>query len=363
MSDRYYDEAINFMRQHVRVNLYDVADRRGWLLDGASAVLHLSRTQLSHHESPHNKDAQVDLSLFQHASCDHGAEAAVFALRANRDLVLNQSTMETCIETKDEGDSEIVTTRTTKLKLYRFEDLVKGNLSLVEKMHDFLNLLMDIDGLEIPAFGRENLEGWDFVEIVSGEKSLKPRVYKLNCPNGGWIDFTRRIHAVNIFAQGFGEMLEPASESDELCHWWAHVPKQEDFLSVCVSTLDEICRRYGDSQMTPFKLAHDIYWYKGSLLFEKCGCRTKAERCDRVQELLPFPMSKLKGRPEPFKKPNGAVIFGRSRAFPLEFPNRGPPREEITTISIEPPGDEPDLSKALNGLVQNGSRRLFGRRT
>jgi hypothetical protein len=78
LGNRSYREAVR--TSNIHVNMYDVEDRRGWLLDGASAVLNLSRTQLSHHNSPHGGNPNFNLRDFHHVTSDSEADAAVIAL-------------------------------------------------------------------------------------------------------------------------------------------------------------------------------------------------------------------------------------------------------------------------------------------
>lgn len=329
--------------------MYDAGDRRGWLIDGASAVLHLSRTQLSHHESPHNDNLHSDLRGFQHSGSDKGPEAATLALKANHDVVLDESLLETVVERKEKEDGTISTEVTTKVKKQLFHNLVRRNLDTLEKMHDYQYLMMESEEINLRLSDRGRLEGWDFLELVSGEKSLRPRFYHVSPLSRGWVDFTRTIHTINLFARGFGAMIEPANDAIKLCDKWRHVPKQKDYLTVCVSTLDEICRRYGNSQETPFRLANDVYWHKPHLLFEKCNCSHETSQCDRAQVLLQSSTT-CTARPEPFAHASGAVIFGGIRSFPWTYPSRDPPNEDIA-FAREPSHDEMRFRRALDATV------------
>ena len=134
------------------------------------------------------------------------------------------------------------------------------------------------------------------------------------------------------------------------------MPKGKDYLSVYVSTLNNIYKTHGDSQSTPFKLTRGIYWHKAHLIFEKCNYSTRVSQCDRVQVLLPLTFTPKK-RPEPFSKPRGAVIFGRSARFPWMYPKHGVPIEEIgakdgNTEGIFQTGSQPLNSGVLREYIR-----------
>jgi hypothetical protein len=82
-----YAQEIHFAR-NMKVILYDVRDRRGWLVDGASALLHLTRTQLS--SSPYLESELFKIEDFNHADPCAGPRAAKRALMdlKNRELLI-----------------------------------------------------------------------------------------------------------------------------------------------------------------------------------------------------------------------------------------------------------------------------------
>lgn len=332
---RSYREAVKYARQSIYVNIFDVGGRRGWLLDGASTVLHISRTQLTHDSSPHSGSPALNLEDFHHAHSGSGADAAVDALLDESNMLLEISfdPPEIVIEetTKEDGSTSKEIKKTVKKLL--FHELVQRNLSLFEKLHDYQKLLMESDGKDFRRIDREKLEGWDFLEIASGESSLKPRFEILTASGRSWVDFTREIHTINLLGRGFGSLIQPSEDGITLCEGWKQVPKGKDYLATCVSTVDEICRRHGNSQAEPFRLANGIHWHKPHLLFEECCCVPGASTCDRVQVLLP-PFSTRIRRPEPFAEGRGGVIFGRSRAFTWTYPNQGTPVRDHFDVQL-----------------------------
>jgi hypothetical protein len=319
-------------------------------------VLHVSRTQLSHYISPHSGNTALNMRDFCHAHKGSGADAAVDALTHESNMLLEVSldppeiVVEEIIQA--DGSTRKETKKTAKRLL--FHELVQRNLSLFEKLHDHQKLLMESDGIDLRRIDREKLEGWDFLEIVSGESSLKPRFESLKGSGRAWIDFTREIHTINFLGRSFGQLIQPAEDASTLCEGWKQVPKGNEFLTTCVSTLDEICMRHGNSQARHFELVNGINWHKPQLLFETCDCPSGVSVCDRVQVLLP-PLSTQSRRPEPFLEGRGAVIFGRSKTFAWRYPNQGTPTRGFDDQLVTSYALSNGLSKLMGNLSPSDS--------
>ena len=198
-----------------------------------------------------------------------------------------------------------------KTKKWCFQDLVRQAWGILEQIHDRQTRLLASPGIGLRGTDSEKLEGFGFMDIVQGKNPLRPRVAILKSSGRGWVDFTRSIHAINLLGRGFGELIKPANDANDLCRYWKNVPKDKDYLTASISTLREICTKYGDSDVDPPELVQGICWHKADKLFESCECKPgrKSTTCDRVQVLLPRSIG-LKKHPHPFNNRNGAVIFG-----------------------------------------------------
>ncbi|RFU26150.1 hypothetical protein B7463_g10188, partial [Scytalidium lignicola] len=286
-----YEQEIHHAKG-MNVILYDMRDRRGWLIDGASALLHVTYTQLNV-----VWDHKIDLQQFQYAEPENGASAASMALldQRNRNMVISEDT---------ESWEEVTTT---------IGDPRKGLTS---------------SGTNLRFTDREKLEGFAFMDIVDGPGIIRPRVAILKPSGRGWVDFSRSIHAITLLGKGFGELIRPVENSNRLCKSWQHVPIGNDYLIACITKLKEICRRGGDADAVPLELSQGIYWHKAHLIFESCSCKDNhtGSVCDRVQVLLP-PSLGPKMNPLPFNYLDGAVIFGRSRRLKWSWPNKGHPTQ------------------------------------
>jgi hypothetical protein len=312
---------------NMNVVLYDTDDRRGWLVDGASALLHITRTQLC--SSPYSDSELFEIDNFQHADPRGGLKASRKALMdsGNRSLVIFEE-VETSVESKagvgEEGKAE-VKTKTTR---WTYQDLVRQTYHILEQLHDYEARMSTSPAISLRFTDREKLTGFAFMDIVDGQNDLRPRAVILKSSGRGWVDFTRSIRAFSLFAKGFGDIIRPSCEANQLCKSWTHVPTGKDYLVACTSSLKEICRRYGNHDSNPMELANGIYWHKPDKLFESCKCNSKS--CDRVQVLLPASLGS-KRHPQPFGCDDGAVIFGRSKRLPWHWPSKGDPVEGGTS--------------------------------
>jgi hypothetical protein len=333
----------------MKVVLYDVGDRRGWLIDGASALLHITRTQLS--SSPYSDSDLFKLETFQHAD-PRGPFTARKALldSTNRTLVIFEE-VETFVESIGgigEAAKSEIKTKTTR---WTYQDLVRQTYHVLEQIHDYQTKMSTSPVISLRFSEREKLTGFAFMDIVDVQNDLRPRIAKLNSSGRGWVDFIRSIGAFTLLGKGFGEIIKPSIDTNQLCKNWKHVPTGKDYLVACTSTLKEICKRQGNYDSNPLELASGVYWHNPDKLFEPCECKSKG--CDRVQVLLPRSFG-TKKHPRPFDCDNGAVIFGRSWRFPWHWPSEGDPVEGGSSENEDEASDFHDSGLGSN-LSQSAS--------
>ncbi|KUJ14213.1 uncharacterized protein LY89DRAFT_720573 [Mollisia scopiformis] len=290
------------------VVFYDTDDRRAWLVDGGNALLHLTRARLSQKRLARNLD--LNFEDFPYADSSHGRLAALISLGviAARDHVLIT-------------DSASFGQPSTATHKWGLKDIVLGYWHILEQIQDHQEVLSN-PGKSIRMTDREKLEGFGFVDIISGRTSIRPRVAYLEPSGRGWVDFLHQIQAITLMARGFGELIRPTERSNPLCKAWRQVPKGRDYLVARVAQLFDICDFGGNLDCQPLELVQGLYWHKGGHLFEPCSATTCMANCDRVQVLLPkatlgskkYPDGLFEGEME------GAVVFGHSRRLPKFWP-------------------------------------------
>lgn len=176
-----------------------------------------------------------------------------------------------------------------------------------------------------------------------------------------WIDFTRSIRAITLFGKGFGHVFKPSDCSNQLCTYWTEIPKKSGYLAGYVADLVAISSRRGDPEAKPMRLVDDICWHNPDKLFDACKCKyrpsmklplSRRKVCDRVQVLLPL-TARLKGVDSPvsfLSAPEGAILFGQSKTFPLRWRDHGDPEEgepEPNPVELESQPSDSGLGPSL----------------
>ncbi|KAI1130868.1 hypothetical protein F5Y10DRAFT_103811 [Nemania abortiva] len=326
------------------VVLYDVPERRAWLLDGVSALLHLVRASLQHDLNDH--DPFKSLLLYKESSLSeslntHGGKNAAISVLTNPrnlDIPLYAKPDANKVEvTTHEGGGQTKALSSTKTN-YCLRDRIEDICNTLEQIlaHQADTSTQDGVGFKVKASDRRHIEGFDFMDIATDEDPCWPRQATLRSSGRGWVDFVRAIHAITLFGSHFGDLIRPSKTHTpecKSCHANMDLPKGQDLLAVCVPELQDILQKRGSRATTPWRLVDDIYWLTPDKTFEPCQCtEVSTAKCDRVQVLLPATFPKLWGRnfkspSDLAKAPRGALIFGHSRRFPLRWGDRGDPEQ------------------------------------
>lgn len=365
------------------VVLYDVEERKSWLLDGASVLLHLLRLSLI-------IDEENDMPLL-HTHRDislpitgPGPFKPVRVLTANMNLKLYEQPDDEDIKTErkwsgtNPASQPGEVTESSKTSWYRVKDRVDLMYSVLDEIFnhqsDYSSTVVQ---LKIKNSPRKQLEGFDFWDIASGTSPILPRATTIKPAGKGWVDLVRELQAITLFGRGFGEILRPenlviatdahASRSQippSICTHWEKLPSGHDYLATSNTTLNKILKHQGDTTATgkPWRIVNGIYIHSPERIFEPCSCAAAgnatgriAKQCDRV--LVPLPDKLLTRRA--FRSPSalpaeGAVIFGHSRSYPLRWLDLGDPVEG--DAELEEPHDEVVSSVgATTNTTSNGS--------
>lgn len=300
------------------VLLWDEQDKRGWLVNGTSALLHVLRASLKHstkgplrnrlvcrneHLKESNEPLEVDTAI------------DVLANQANFNLQLY------------DGDKHT---------------LLKGQIEhfcyVFEKLFDYQRDAMGDVGKTVCKTPRGSLEGWDFEDLVRKEEQLYPCASKIESAGKGWVDFTRSISAVTVLARGFGEMIKPGG--DGLCNHWGELPKGLYYIASALKDLEGLTRRYSRGADNAVQVSESLVWHTPTTCFAACDCHRMMHesRCEPVQTILPAQLSgKVPPRDRRFERRGaGAVIFGHNSYFPWRWEDNGDPVpiQPTNTVSL-----------------------------
>ncbi|KAI0102591.1 hypothetical protein GGR51DRAFT_287398 [Nemania sp. FL0031] len=319
------------------VVLWDEGDKRGWLVSGTSALLHILRASLAH-----SKQKFRSAWLYTGGLKDPGdplqSDAALQVLinEENRNLTLYMDKTEVYEDTVREGGATTNTSR-RQTRHYRLEDKIEHIYDILEKLIDRQTDMERRSGLEISIRPRRQLEGWDFVDLVRDGDPIFPRATTLPTIGKGWVDFTRAIHAITLFGRGFGDLIQPRQANTSSCSRWSLVPKKNYYLATCVSTLRDIMEDEGDADSNPRRLCDNIIWHMRRTTFEPCPCTKgpKNGHHEPIQALFPLKFtSNLKKRAQVDLKDTGAVIFGHNTSLHWHWKDTGDP------VKGDPPSEQ-----------------------
>lgn len=345
--------------------LFDVNDRRAWLVDGASALLHLVRCSINNMQEDKEFGGQC-LFTWDHfreaAEQVSGKQAAVSMLIDERNIqqkIFKRKVEEWQEDSIDSSGNVTVVTKSKK-SFFHFSDKVEQICQILEEIVDRQTAVAGEDGLKISTMSpRRRLLGYDFVDIVEDRDLLYLKVYDPHDFGRGWVDLVTAIRATTLFGNGFGELIKPRDPAG-LCSNWTEVPKSKDYLAVSVSTMTELLQR-GNKNEVPWRIVDDIYWHSPGNPFGVCQCGDVSS-CDPVQVLLPSGFQKRWGKS--FKSPTvlhdkGALIFGNSRLFPLQGGVHDDPIRRITRRNRGKIEEHRDATAAQSSMSSRISNSLF----
>lgn len=298
------------------VVLWDEDDKRGWLVNGISALLHLLRASLEYNSTDKfNSVFLFKRENFQEASEQYRADSAI-------EVLLNSENKKLEIY-PEKGD------------YLRIEDRFEQLYDILEKIIDHQIDAAGQNGVKIKLRTRKHLEGWDFKDLATDQDPLYPQVATLQEMGRGWVDFIRAINPITLFGRGFGEVFLPAPNSNSCTHW-AKLPQGKCYLAACVSDLKEIMDLYGDQKSNPMKLSDNVIWYNPEKVVKPCRCNEKARKkyCDPVQVLLPSIFRNVLPKMDPVRLENhGAIVFGQNMNYKWFFPDFGNPKRKKISLS------------------------------
>jgi hypothetical protein len=167
------------------VILYDTDSERGWLTDGASALLHLVRAQVAREPysgaSPYFNDKQSNLFEFIHPRTVGGPEESVKILKDPRNMkhvilkeFVSYEDQKVTMQHHDAASS--LTNKITQTEIHKttcFRDLVSQTWSTLEQIHDRQTEISSTHAAkQLPNSFKTTLEGYEFMGIVVGRRSL-----------------------------------------------------------------------------------------------------------------------------------------------------------------------------------------------
>ncbi|KAI1177395.1 hypothetical protein F4777DRAFT_203974 [Nemania sp. FL0916] len=289
--------------------LWDVESKRGWLVNGVSAWLHLLRARLSHVSEDDGHGPQLkELSVLER-----------YTVHSALKFFKNSENMNSAVyPSESQRNDDPFTIRDQSDRLYNTLDLlIEHQIAAVRSRS---------------GASRKYLSGWAFRDLAIEKEQFEPYAFTLPEKGRSWVDFTRAISAVTLFGQSFGELICP----DQSCEAWSELPRGNFYLATSGQVLKRIMDDVGNSPGQPWRLGRDIVWHNPTKLC-KCSGRPESNHADNVQILLPEDISKdlLQELNTDELEENSAFVFGhnlKSRWLWQEF---GSPTQTNSSLISE----------------------------
>ncbi|PPJ57447.1 hypothetical protein CBER1_04400 [Cercospora berteroae] len=251
-----YEQTINITAKWTAL-MYDTAECRGWLLDGATALLHMCRAAMTHPDAPEIgrglPKSPVDAFTYAGASTD---AKDILRDKQNRELIIYDD----------------------KEKPWTFEDLVLQHWSTFEEMksHHFKLRAGETKQWEVSNPLSRRLEGFGFVDILTREPCM-PRYHSLSNQASQWLQFTTQCGAINILGSGFGDLIAPLAGCKKTLQ---SLPCGHDLIAAPVGLLHRIARRIGMVSVSSIELCDGVYWNDPlrSFASDPCQCIESSQK-------------------------------------------------------------------------------------
>lgn len=292
---------------------WDTDFHRGWLANGSRALLHLLRAMIQHTRLDLQLDGNPDMEKLPDLDNRSQASSAIKFLlnKANREIKLYVNRTEICDEYINDNSTPQI-----KYHYHLLEHEVEHIYSVLEKLLAHQIIAEEgQDGINVNLVFQQHLVGWDFDDLITKESPLRRRVADLQTVRSGWLDFTRKIHAVTLFGRGFGELIRPIrTTSPQSCEKWSYLPGGMDYLAACMADLQTIMDKQGDPTASPKRLCEDVTWRINYEAFEPCPCvqdgtNKHYQPLQDINSSSNFKTYPGNCCPTPPEIENGAVIF------------------------------------------------------
>ncbi|KAM0459230.1 hypothetical protein ACHAO4_002624 [Trichoderma viride] len=298
------------------VLLWDEADKRGWLLNGTTALLHLVRASLDHGSEDEIKSA----FLFKKGLIQNSKDP--FKTNSATHVLINEDNRKLPVYRNRDGHIQ-------------FEDRVEYMHSILERLINY-QICVSERLNELKGHPRRNLEGWDFKDLATNHDSLHSRVTILAPEGKGWVDFVRATHTITLFGRDFGDLIHPTPTSK--CEYWSRLPEDKYYLAVAVPDLRRILEIHGNDNAGSMEIARDIIWHSPGESFASCQCKSALtkDHCNPVQAFFPAKLAAtLLSRDTLSLEDHGAFLFGYNPLFDWVWGDTGDPQETGSSVSFQ----------------------------
>ncbi|KAH7018505.1 uncharacterized protein B0I36DRAFT_277100 [Microdochium trichocladiopsis] len=297
-----------------KVVLWDEGDKRGWMVNGPSALLHILRAYIRHMET--------------------GAYQSILLLR-NEDI----------IECGENYSARMAIQTLLEPQNRRKKLFVDDEETLQDKIEYFYNVLDQLIGYQEHRAGtdsklrpqqrRDLLEGWDLESFAASADPIKPRIATIPVIGRSWVDFVNAMRAPILFGRGFGDIIQQSPACDAATTW-SRVPIDSYYLTALYSDLPRCEMVLNRTYQWMLQFGENAIWHGPGLgpIVEGHGASRRLDASALVQVLLPKGASdehRVTEVPKIATHRQLALIFGHNPSFSWSWGESGPPvRGEVS---------------------------------
>ncbi|KAI9677140.1 MAG: hypothetical protein M1822_008249 [Bathelium mastoideum] len=299
---------------------WDERAKRGWLVNGSSALLHLLRAALKRKENgPFRSLLLYKAGSISEAAERRTTESAIRVLTNEDNLRLkiyrDKTEFDQKTVRKGAGEPELISEE--KESFFYMQDLVEDIYNVLEKMITHQADVASKNGLSLKCRLRKHIDGWSFNDIIEN-RDCKPGVVTLQSMGKGWVDLLDDLGAITLYGEDFGELIRP-TDTERHCARWSLMPSGNYFLAACMSDIVSIIAAHGNSATEPMKVTSNLAWQNWEKRFELCKCGTTGQlRHSNLAQRLQSSNNKYPARSKsgPLKL-HGAIVFSHNTELTL----------------------------------------------
>ncbi|MCJ1383174.1 hypothetical protein MMC17_006287 [Xylographa soralifera] len=289
------------------VILYEPEEKRGWLVPASGVILHMFHTRL--HKAPLERWGLPIESTYADPS-RYGSKAARVALES---LVSPETIHFNPIFKKFNGTAALTPLEEIILEIWGILDVC---LCCTKERNKTPGIA--IQNPRTLLQGSQKLQGYEYMDIVEQDSSVRLKSKDIGIDHGGWVDLAKDINCLVLFGCGFKDIIKPAPGSIP-CQSWKKLPEKKDYLAAGAAIIQHLFDRAGSSSTLKnlTTKSNPLQWRvpQDTELFESCeNTREHPCRCKRLQRLVRQRSFLLRhsetASPPKHIEIDGAILFG-----------------------------------------------------
>ena len=257
-------ETCTELARKTTILFYSTIDQRGWLLDGATALVHLARASLT--ADWVGKRYEEVLSKLHYIRPLQGKLSAKDALLLNADIesfTTSESKKETTAATRTSvldmasaavdlqsvsGLAEELQPRTEYKKVevpWTYRDLVLRLWQKLERLQADSQSPRSLQiNLRSPG---AKLTGWETEHLITHKRRVAHRYVRMGSESKSWRRYVNKLSPVVLLAPYFGNLVR-ASTDDLVCKEMQRIPSNRGLLVAPICVLSLSARRWQDEE-------------------------------------------------------------------------------------------------------------------